>query len=191
MSIGLSHNVQFFALEANSNSFVDIWATLWTFRAGESLARHFCGQRFAPRDASIGDSRENPCDRSLRRRAVENVSISALYLWWVVLDAPPNTGVPNDICICFGSGALYLVSALDVLASQRCQSIELAGACVRLAISGICHRLCVKRLKSLRPANKTVQATPMNATVLPLRSWAGLCHSYGVPDPFSLGVFTP
>jgi len=30
----------------------------------------------------------------------------------------------------------------------------------------------------------TVQATPMNAAVLPLRSWAGLCHRYGVPDLF-------
>ena len=32
--------------------------------------------------------------------------------------------------------------------------------------------------------NKTVQATPMNAAVLPLRSRAGLCHRYGVPDLF-------
>ena len=30
--------------------------------------------------------------------------------------------------------------------------------------------------------NKSVQATPMNAAVLPLRSWVGLCHRYGVPD---------
>ena len=35
-----------------------------------------------------------------------------------------------------------------------------------------------------RSPNKTVQATPMNAAVLPLRSWAGLCHRYGVPDLF-------
>jgi hypothetical protein len=32
--------------------------------------------------------------------------------------------------------------------------------------------------------NKTVQATPMNAAVSPLRSRAGLCHRYGVPDLF-------
>ena len=34
------------------------------------------------------------------------------------------------------------------------------------------------------PPNKTVQATPMNAAVLSLRSRAGLCHRYGVPDLF-------
>ena len=33
-------------------------------------------------------------------------------------------------------------------------------------------------------SNKTVQATPMNAAVLPLRSKAGLWHRYGVPDLF-------
>ena len=32
--------------------------------------------------------------------------------------------------------------------------------------------------------NKTVQATPMNAAVLPLRSQASLWHRYGVPDLF-------
>ena len=32
--------------------------------------------------------------------------------------------------------------------------------------------------------NKTVQATPMNAAVLSLRSRVVLCHSYGVPDLF-------
>ena len=40
--------------------------------------------------------------------------------------------------------------------------------------------LCCRRARS----NKTVQATPMNAAVLPLRSQAGLCHRYGVPDLF-------
>jgi hypothetical protein len=33
-------------------------------------------------------------------------------------------------------------------------------------------------------ANKTVQATPMNAEVLSLRSWTILCYGYGVPDLF-------
>ena len=32
--------------------------------------------------------------------------------------------------------------------------------------------------------NKTVQAAPMNAAVSSLRSKAGLCHRYGVPDLF-------
>jgi hypothetical protein len=40
------------------------------------------------------------------------------------------------------------------------------------------------RLTRMKTANKTVQATPMNAAVLPLRSRAGLCHRYGVPDLF-------
>jgi hypothetical protein len=32
--------------------------------------------------------------------------------------------------------------------------------------------------------NKTVQATPTNAAVLPLRSRVVLCYRYGVPDLF-------
>jgi len=31
-------------------------------------------------------------------------------------------------------------------------------------------------------SNKTVQATPMNAAVVPLRWGADSCHRYGVPD---------
>jgi hypothetical protein len=31
-------------------------------------------------------------------------------------------------------------------------------------------------------SNKSLQATPMNAAVFPLRSRADLCHWYGVPE---------
>ena len=45
-------------------------------------------------------------------------------------------------------------------------------------------RMLSRPLSALMFSNKTVQATPMNAAVLPLRSWADLCHRYGVPDLF-------
>ena len=36
----------------------------------------------------------------------------------------------------------------------------------------------------MKAPNKPVQATPLNAAVLPLRSWAVLCNRYGVTDLF-------